>query len=438
MFLSGFVSAARTLAGSLLLLTLVGGAQANGQTSVDPQGLAKAAPGTGVPPAIQTPPARQSEVGHAQPELRVVPECSVKVGAGKQKREIAIGTTDWLQIGNPITVCVQGLTAWRKTPGNNPKNIRLFLAGHMVDGAPSLIAPDSQEYLNFEPQIGASSDDTKTWSYIIAESRASTEHKIPISIGSNDQPVESLSYATLHLYPRLQILIFIPVFLLMAAGFVYLARSSTLLRDTSFGAAPSVGQLPFSLGRVQMAWWFFIILTTFVYLWIVTGHIPTVSGQALALMGISATTGLGAVLIDSNKVSSEAMQVNSLTVEQSALANRIADLEALAPPLGTPLYTELQSKKDRLAQVTAELQARPNILVPVTKGFLHDLMSESGQISFNRFQIAAWTIVLGGIFVVSCYSSLIMPTFDSTLLLLLGISSGAYLGFKLPTAQTAP
>jgi hypothetical protein len=360
------------------------------------------------------------------------------MGSGKEKRDIQIGTTDWIQIGNPITVCVLGLSNWAKTKENNPKNIRLFLAGHMVGGAPTLIAPDSQEYVNFEPQIGDSTDDRKTWSYIIAESRASAEHKIPISIGWNDQPVESLSYASLHLYPKLQTLIFIPVFLLMAGGFVYLARGSALLRDTSFGAAPSVGQLPFSLGRVQMAWWFFIILTTFIYLWIVTSHIPTVSAQALALMGISAATGLGAAFIDSSKVSSQAQQINTLTVEQSALANRIGDLEALTPALGTPLYTELQSKKDRLAQVAADIQARPNIIVPITKGFLRDLMSESSQISFNRFQIAAWTVVLGAIFVVSCYSSLFMPTFDSTLLLLLGISSGTYLGFKLPTAQTSP
>ena len=51
-----------------------------------------------------------------------------------------------------------------------------------------------------------------------------------------------------------------------------------------------------------------------------------------------------------------------------------------------------------------------------------------------------WTLVLGIIFIASVYNNLSMPEFSSTLLGLMGISSGTYLGFKVPekTATDAP
>jgi hypothetical protein len=44
----------------------------------------------------------------------------------------------------------------------------------------------------------------------------------------------------------------------------------------------------------------------------------------------------------------------------------------------------------------------------------------------------AWTLILGVIFVGSVYHNLEMPQFSATLLGLMGISSGTYLGFKVP------
>jgi hypothetical protein len=67
-----------------------------------------------------------------------------------------------------------------------------------------------------------------------------------------------------------------------------------------------------------------------------------------------------------------------------------------------------------------------------------DLLSEedasAGQgrvITFHRFQIVGWTLILGVVFVSEVLSKLVMPVFDATLLTLMGISSGTYLGFKV-------
>jgi hypothetical protein len=50
-----------------------------------------------------------------------------------------------------------------------------------------------------------------------------------------------------------------------------------------------------------------------------------------------------------------------------------------------------------------------------------------------------WTIVLALVFVVSVYRLLGMPQFNDTLLALMGISSGTYLGFMIAEpASDAP
>ncbi|MEA3209611.1 MAG: hypothetical protein QOE70_2668 [Chthoniobacter sp.] len=57
-----------------------------------------------------------------------------------------------------------------------------------------------------------------------------------------------------------------------------------------------------------------------------------------------------------------------------------------------------------------------------------------GKFSFHRFQMLAWTMLLGFIFVAKVLDERAMPEFSPMTLALLGISAGTYLGFKLPAA----
>ena len=52
--------------------------------------------------------------------------------------------------------------------------------------------------------------------------------------------------------------------------------------------------------------------------------------------------------------------------------------------------------------------------------------------NFHRFQLAVWTLVLSIIFIKDVYLTLAMPTFNATLMGLLGLSAGTYLGLKIP------
>jgi hypothetical protein len=66
---------------------------------------------------------------------------------------------------------------------------------------------------------------------------------------------------------------------------------------------------------------------------------------------------------------------------------------------------------------------------------LYDLLAKNNQISFHRFQIFVWTLILGIMFAVNVYNELAMPEFSATLLGLLGISAGTYIGFKIPETK---
>ncbi|MDQ6830501.1 MAG: hypothetical protein M3081_16710 [Gemmatimonadota bacterium] len=178
--------------------------------------------------------------------------------------------------------------------------------------------------------------------------------------------------------------------------FVMHSRNTNLLRDSGQpAAAPPIDPAlplrarlkmkrkmlkPYSLSRVQMAYWFFLVVASFMFIWLVTGSSDTITGSVLALIGISAGTFLGATAIDSSK------------------------------------------RDEDNADISGES----------TNGFLNDILHDAHGPTFHRFQMVVWTLVLGFLFIVSVWGRLSMPEFGGTMLGLLGVSSGTYLGFKLP------
>ena len=86
-------------------------------------------------------------------------------------------------------------------------------------------------------------------------------------------------------------------------------------------------------------------------------------------------------------------------------------------------------KKALKEKSDAARQARQR---PQSQGIKKDLVQDKRGVSFHRFQIVVWSVVLGFVFVTEVYQSLAMPEFSATLLSLMGIAGGTYLGFKFP------
>ncbi len=87
---------------------------------------------------------------------------------------------------------------------------------------------------------------------------------------------------------------------------------------------------------------------------------------------------------------------------------------------------KLEAVEEKVTVLTKQATVRP------CKSFWHDILSDTNGISLRRLQIFVWTIVLGIIFVREVYNGLAMPEFNGTLLALMGVSSGTYIGFKFP------
>jgi len=171
-----------------------------------------------------------------------------------------------------------------------------------------------------------------------------------------------------------------PNYTLALAIFIYLCRTTSLVRS---GTHPVPHERPYSLSLFQMSFWFFMVIAAYVFMWLITDELDTITDSVLGLIGIGAATALGAALIDKNKT---------------------------AP--------------------------KPDEPGGKSRGFLNDVMSDPNGVSLHRFQMFVWTLVLGILFLYSVWYRLSMPDFSATLLALLGISAGTYLGFKIPEKQS--
>jgi hypothetical protein len=232
--------------------------------------------------------------------------------------------------------------------------------------------------------------------------------QVIVSVGADDQfayPTQITAFS-LEIIPRAHFYSFLALLLFFTILFVHLCRTTAIIRAPVHPA--NAGSRPFSLSRFQMAFWFFLVIAGYVFMWLITGELDTITDSVLALMGIGAGTALGAALIDSSPAGS----TRTTTVAAAPTAN-----------------TET---------VTTVMAPIPPVPPEPSQGFLKDILSDAGDgISIHRFQMFAWTLILGLIFIGSVYDGLAMPEFNATLLGLMGISSGTYLGFKVPEKKQA-
>jgi hypothetical protein len=363
--------------------------------------------------------------------------------ADKDDQEIVpdnghVKISSWVESGGVLTVPICGLRAWTNgtmdNKPNNPLNLRLFLAGRMLDGTPVLVNVQ-QEYLNFEIDLETAEQGQKEiWIDVLNAARRAKGGRIPISVGVEGkyQPFTSHEYVVLNVYPRYTPLVLALLVVLLLALF-WLGWKSDLLRDATSGMPALPARPPFSLGRVQMACWFFLVVAAYLYIWMVIGGTNSLNASILGLIGISAGTGLAAVFVDQQKYADLGAQRATLESERAVLTARTAELQAANPAAGSAQSTELQTKSARLFEVNGLIAKLPPAPQPaVSMGFIKDVLRDGDGISFHRFQIAIWTLVLSLVFVRGVYAQLTMPTFDATLLGLMGLSSGTYVGFKFP------
>jgi hypothetical protein len=154
----------------------------------------------------------------------------------------------------------------------------------------------------------------------------------------------------------------------IAVLFIVLAAKTNLIR---IGDDSS----PFSLALTQLSFWSIVVASSFIYIWIVTDEMPPITGSTLILISVSALTTAGSRLVD----------------------------------------VRTKTKSDETARSVS---------------FFADILQDELGYSVHRAQMFMWTAIMGIIFVASVIRLQQIPQLDESLLAMMGISSGAYVGLK--------
>ncbi len=354
-----------------------------------------------------------------------------------------------LQLDSIVRVKVDHLKEWdQASDANDPIKLIPYINGRAIHG--NYPEEVHGSYYNLHYHLEITPENKKVWTDLLGEPDG-TRRPVTFSVGLENQTPFDTDFGPnnrklLTVISPLYGLIALLVVLFTSIFFFWLARKTNIIRETGPPAGP--GKLrPYNLGRTQMAFWFFLVYSSYLVIWLITGALDTITASLLGLMGISAGTALGEALIDSGKTDARSDQLQNLSAERQALEQSNADLQAQITQLNS-IQTEttpddlanldrsnkqLQDNRTRLAAIDQQAQTlTPTAASGVSSGFLKDILSDGSGYSFHRFQIFAWTIVLGIMFLASVYNNLSMPEFSATLLGLMGLSSGTYIGFKFP------
>lgn len=349
-----------------------------------------------------------------------------------------------LQLDDIVEVRVENLEKWAET--NDANKLVPYINGRAIKGNYPEEIHLSRGRVIFHLEI--TPDNKKVWIDLLGAPdmlRRPATLSVGLESGSAfDSIHEKDNPVTLTVISPAYGLIALAIIAATLTLLLWLVRKTNIVREP--GPTPVPGKRrPYNLGRAQMAFWFFLIYASYLAIWLVTDALDTITPSLLALMGISAGTALGEALIDNGKDTAKTNQVQDLTAEKQAVVQSISQFEADLDAMTTApqslsdqsnrdaLNRQLTDSRTRLGQLDQQLRALDaQHSATVSAGFLRDILSDASGYSFHRFQIFAWTIVLGIIFVSSVYNNLTMPEFSTTLLGLMGLSAGTYIGFKFP------
>lgn len=344
-----------------------------------------------------------------------------------------------------LVVHVAHLNTWLKAhPGASIKQLRLFISSLEIDGSAPIGWDESGDDVNLKYLLQRNEANNKTWNTLLGYPGFGADFfylRVSVSVGNSGQeplPTKVNAFNFVRIYRNWfwGCMVFLALYFWLL---FWCATKTPMLRDTPADLTPlgitglKAGATPYSLGKVQMAFWFSVVLASYVFIWLITDNYELISTGTLVLIGIGAGTGLSAVSIDSNKVQATIKKIQDLRANQSTLRETTEQLKAMLPAAGVAEKIQFNQTVD--GEMTASINELIAELKVTKDNFLNDLLTDANGISFHRLQMVVFTVVLGLVFLYSVWANLTMPDFSATLLTMQGITAGTYLGFKFPEKQ---
>jgi hypothetical protein len=310
------------------------------------------------------------------------------------------------------------LEAWAAQNPSGVAKLVLYLDGQPLPDELPRLDLLTRGYLVFV--LARTSQTKDAWKTLMGKP-TSLSRTFRVTVGPEGAaPFESDARLTLHLFRAgwiwaLSVISFVLALILIKKW----DTASRLLRNN----ATTKEDGPYSLARVQMAWWFVSVVVVYIGIYAVTGYYDVLSGSVLTLIGISSGTAAFATVVDSTGRNEAQKRVITLQDEMQKL--KIAAL---------PGHPESAEHDGDIRSMRDEIDRMERIVNPGSKGFPRDILTFAGsETGLHRLQMIVWTLVLWVIFIIETYRTLAMPDFSGELLALMGISSGTYVGFKAAT-----
>jgi hypothetical protein len=305
------------------------------------------------------------------PTTAAAPVLSVDCTVDQIKNQCST-TQSELKLGYNLRLHVSNLSDWIKA-GNSPWKLILFLNDRPMKGLYPIAVNQEYGYLDFRLQRNG--ENASVWNELMEREKnwkwGEVSRTLQASAGM-EGGIALSSHANFKM-------LFLPrVEFLFIVGFAIFSLGVLIILGRRTTLLKDSGTSPYSLSRTQMAVWTWLVINAYLFLYVMT-HDPGVDIPAsmLGLLGISATTYLAAAMVD---------------------------------------------------------RGSPDASPEPSYGFIRDIAGGSG-VSLHRLQMIGWTLVLSLAFITQVLNKMSIPDFNPTLLGLMGLSAGTYIGFKFPENQ---
>jgi hypothetical protein len=311
-----------------------------------------------------------------------------------------------LEIDRIIEVQVDHLAQWNLAMGGpaatrtGPASVHPawqlvpYLNGRALSGVTPLAVDLGSGRLQFHLRINDRNRDT--WTHLL--SPLTFQRPVQFSVGLEQVDpfatdfTQASERALLTVINWRWLLIAVVIVATISLAFCALAMHTTLLMERYQLPAGTLAHR-FSLAKVQLALWFFVIFGAFLVIWLATGNFDSLNSSILSTLSISAGTALGDTFV-----------------------------KAAGPPTATAA----------LQAGDTDTFSAPRWKV---RRFMRELVSDDEGCSIARFQMLAWTVALVIVFLADVFNDLQMPVFGPELLYLLGLSTGTYVAHRVPEMQ---
>ena len=296
-----------------------------------------------------------------------------------------------IRLGDFLKLKILDLSTAMKENGNlRPDQLRLFVDDIVLANVPPYSVDTANGIVVFPMSRNLSSE--PFWRVFYQFPRK-YEHPGRLGIGSEiaqlADPYPTDGDIKIVLIRRTQLFVGLGLVILFGLLIYWLSRHYRLIKeDWSNQYNPStndVSDVPYSLSKVQLAFWTFLAISGYFIIWLVTGELPTIPESILALLGIS-------------------------------LSGTI---------LGKGINFR-QSQKN-----TSRVQDKPS------KGFFWDILSDENGLSLARLQFVLFNLIIGASLIRNIIKSWSLLDLDASSLVLLTISGAGYLVMK-NTENTNP